>query len=217
MSPDVQRREETVTPVIIGICGGTASGKTTLADAIYKSLDGDDNVAIIHHDQYYKKTPPQQKDETTVNYDHPDALDTDLLVTHLEGLKKGLTVEVPLYDYASEDRFNVLRELLSPKRVILVEGIMCLVDERLRELMDLTIFVDVNADVRLFRRLDRDVNERGRQQKDVFEQYINVIQPMHDAYVEPSKKFADFIVNDAENPVVLDVLVNHLRAVGDGC
>lgn len=220
-------RDSPPTPIIIGIAGGTASGKSALADAIYRELGEDENVVYIHHEQYYKtvvvEKQPQEdhhpheccRESKTkpLNFDHPDSLDTDLLIEHLQGLKKGMTVEVPHYDILQHKRIAWDKEFMQPKAFILLEGILLFSDPRLVNLIDVKVFVDVDADVRLFRRLDRDVNERGQTTMNVFKQYAETVGPMHEKFVEPSKRHADIIVQKGDNPMVVSMIINYLRVV----
>lgn len=178
---------------IIGVAGGTGSGKTTLAQEIKKNIPPE-NILHIKHDSYYRdqsRLTMAQRQQT--NYDHPDSLETDLLVTHLKQLSKGKSVVQPIYDFTQHTRSSETMKLES-KKIILVEGILIFADEKLRELMDLKVFVDTEADVRLARRLVRDVEERGRTFEFGLEQYLQFSKPMHDQFVEPSKRFADVII-----------------------
>jgi uridine kinase len=181
-------------PIVVGIGGGSGSGKTTLAEEIINAV-GKDSAEHLRHDSYYKdrsRIPPEKR--SMINYDHPDALETSLLVTDLNRLLEGHSVEVPVYDFGQHIRTKE-RVLFNPKPVILVEGIATLVDSSLRDLMDLKIFVDADPDVRFIRRLRRDVTERRRDLESVIAQYMTSVRPMHLKYVEPTKRYADIIIS----------------------
>ncbi len=192
-------------PFVIGIAGGTGSGKTTFAKALAQRLGED--CTLIAHDCYYRAQDSKTLEERAkLNYDHPNAYETELLVEHLKQLRDGRSVEVPTYDFSCHTRSHEVM-LVHPSRVIIVEGILILADERLRNLMDLRIFVDVDADVRILRRLQRDVNERGRSIQSVIDQYLATVKPMHNLYVEPSKSFANIVVPGiGSNSMALDLV-----------
>lgn len=194
---------------IVGIAGGTGSGKTTFAHAIKARLDN--KATLIAHDCYYRAHDDLTYEERThLNYDHPDAYETSLLVEHLRMLKQGESVQVPTYDFTQHNRANVTTTV-HPSPIIIVEGILILADERLRELLDIKVFVDVDADVRILRRLERDVDERGRTVRSVIDQYLATVKPMHEQFVEPSKRHADLIVPAmGSNQVAQDLLVSQL-------
>lgn len=180
-------------PMIIGVAGGTASGKTTVSNRIFEAV-GPDHLAYLEHDAYYRDLshlPMEQRQ--AFNFDHPDSLENELLIAHLEQLSAGQPVEVPVYDFAAYVRTDQLRRV-EPRPVILVEGILIFVDKTLREMMDLKIFVDAPADLRFIRRLRRDVLERERSVNHVIEQYLATVRPMHQEFVEPSKRYADVII-----------------------
>ncbi len=202
-------------PVIVGVAGGTGSGKTTVVSEIIKGLKPGD-AAIIAHDSYYKDRslmPPEQRAQ--VNYDHPDALETSLLVQHLKLLRCGQAVDVPCYDFATHTRRPVTERLL-PCKVIVVEGILILAEPELRELFSIKIFVDTDADIRFIRRMERDIAERARTRSSVVEQYLQSVRPMHLEFVEPSKRFADVIIPDGGyNLVAVDMLLTKLRSIID--
>ena len=197
------------TPMLIGIAGGTGSGKSTFASGL-KALFPDE-ITIISYDNYYKPQDHLTMEERVkTNYDCPDALDTDLLVKHLRMLLSGESVEVPNYDFCIHTRCDKLTRL-SPTPVIIIDGILTFHDERLRELFDIKIFADADADERILRRLRRDVTERGRDIDGVINQYISTVKVMHGIYVEPTKKYADIIVNGGKNKVALDVVASRIR------
>lgn len=200
-------------PVIVGVAGGTGSGKTTVAQMIYERV-GPDKVAYIAHDAYYHDLGHLSPEERARhNFDHPDALDTGLLVQHLLMLKQGEPVEVPVYDFTTHTRRPETR-LVTPHPVILVEGILIFVDRVLRDLMDIKIFVDTDPDIRFIRRLQRDLRERGRTMESVIQQYLETVRPMHLEFVEPSKRYADIIIPEGGfNTVALDMVISRLQAM----
>ena len=196
--------------LVIGIAGGTGSGKTTLMKNIIARFG--DVVTVLSHDNYYKR-----RDELTyeqrclINYDEPAALETDLMARHLEELRRGNAIECPVYDFTQHNRSNETVRIV-PKKVIIVEGILIFEDQPLRDLMDIKIFVDTDADVRLCRRIKRDVNKRGRTLESVLTQYQQTVKPMHEKYVEPSKKFADIVVPEGgKNLVALDMIMLRIQ------
>ena len=199
--------------LVVGIAGGTASGKTTLTRQLASRLGKD--VTVIEHDSYYRAYHELSFEERTkLNYDHPDIYETELLVEHLAALRRGETVEVPVYDYPTYDRSDKT-VTVAPAPVVVVEGILSLADAALREQMDIKIFVDAEADVRILRRALRDGRERGRSLESVAAQYLATVKPMHEAFVEPSKRYADIIVpsGGAGNPdMALDMLVGLIDA-----
>ncbi len=191
--------------IIIGVAGGTASGKTTVSQKILETV-GANNLAYLEHDSYYRDLshlPWEKRQE--FNFDHPDSLENELLISHLQSLLQGQPVQVPVYDFAQYVRIDDLR-LVEPRRVILVEGILIFVDPALRELMDIKIFVDTPADLRFIRRLRRDVLERGRTVNHVIEQYLGTVRPMHLEFVEPSKRYADVVLSYPEVTKVMDFI-----------
>ena len=196
--------------LVIGIAGGTGSGKTTLMDNLVKRF-GDD-VTVLSHDNYYRRRDDMTLEERSrVNYDEPAALETDLMVRHLDLLRQGQAIECPVYDFAQHNRSD-RTTTIEPKRVIIVEGILIFEDEALRDLMDIRIFVDTDADVRLCRRIKRDVNKRGRSLESVLTQYQTTVKPMHEKYVEPSKRFADIVVPEGgKNMVALDMIMGRIQ------
>jgi uridine kinase len=180
-------------PIIIGVAGGTASGKTTVADAILDQV-GRDRIAYIEHDSYYRDLGHLPlEDRRKMNFDHPDALETEFLVAHLRQLQAGHPIEVPIYDFATYCRTQETRHI-EPRRVILVEGILIFVDKELRQMMDVKLYVDTDADLRFIRRLQRDIQDRGRTMESVVQQYLTTVRPMHLEFVEPSKRHADIII-----------------------
>ena len=197
--------------IIIAIAGGSGSGKTTLANRLREQFAPSDTL-LISHDSYYKPhSDLTYEQRTQLNYDHPDAFDTDLLIQHLTDLKNGIAVDRPVYDFAIHDRLEETVHC-EPAPVIIVEGFLLFVEPRLTDLFDFRIFVDTDADVRILRRILRDVNERGRTLDSVISQYLNTVKPMHEAFVEPSKRKADLIVPEGgKNAAALDVLVRYVE------
>ena len=198
-------------PLMIGIAGGTGSGKSTFTDHI-KSLFGD-GVAVLYHDNYYRRqdgVPMEARRQ--VNYDHPDALETALLAGHLRALKAGQAVESPVYDFTVHNRAEKTVRV-EPRPVIITEGILVLAEPQLRELFDIRIFVEADADERILRRAIRDMKERGRDIEGIARQYLDTVKPMHYLFVEPSKAYADLIINGGLNPVALDLVAGKIRAV----
>lgn len=197
--------------MIIGIAGGTGSGKTTLTERL-KERFGDD-VSIIYHDNYYKQHDGMTYDERSkLNYDHPDAFDTELMIEHVNRLRRGESVRCPVYDYAIHNRTDKTVEI-HPTKVIIVEGILIFQNQELRDLMDIKIFVDTDADVRILRRIMRDVLERKRSLESVVNQYLETVKPMHEQFVEPSKRAADIIVLEGgRNIVALDMIMQRVHS-----
>ena len=202
-----------VTPIILGIAGGTGSGKTTVANVILDRV-GAGRIVLLAHDAYYRDLrdlPRAQRD--IINFDHPDSLETELLVHHLEALRRGEPVEVPIYDFTTHARTNLTRHV-EPQLVILVEGILVFAERGLRELFDVKIFVDTDPDVRFIRRLQRDLEERGRTVASVIQQYQMTVRPMHLEFVEPSKRYADVIIPEGGlNTVAMDMVVARIRTL----
>ena len=191
-------------PYLIGIAGGTGSGKSTFSERL--SAIFPDSITVVSYDNYYKAQDHLSFEERLLtNYDCPDALDTDLLIRNLSALRRGETVNMPLYDFRIHTR-QQKTEQLSPKGIIVVDGILTFHDVRLREMFDIRIYVDTDADERILRRLRRDVLERGRDIDGVIEQYVTTVKPMHEIYVEPTKKYADIIVNGGKNRTALDIV-----------
>lgn len=195
--------------MIIGVAGGTGSGKTTLAAHIAKKFG--DKVAVITHDSYYRAQHDKSYEERCLqNYDHPDAFETELLKEHVKTLVRGKAVEIPVYDYTVHNRSDKT-VTIEPKTVIVLEGILLFHDTELRDMMDLKIFVDTDADERILRRIIRDTEERGRTLDSVITQYLTTVKPMHNAFVEPYKRYADIIVpGGGSNPVVLDMIMTRI-------
>ena len=196
--------------LVIGIAVGSASGKTTLMKNLINEFGGE--VTVLSHDNYYKRHDEMLYEERCkLNYDEPSAFDTSLMVYHLEQLRRGYPIECPVYDFTIHNRSDETVRLI-PRKVIIVEGILIFENEALRNLMDIKIFVDADADVRLCRRIKRDVNKRGRSLESVLAQYQETVKPMHERYVEPSKKYADLVVPEGgKNPVALSMITGHIR------
>ena len=190
--------------IMIGIAGGTGSGKSTFTNRL-KEYFGDD-VTVIYHDNYYRQRDDMTYEERTkVNYDHPSALETELLVEHLKKLKEGESIECPIYDFTQHNRSNK-SYTIHPSKVFLIEGILIFSDEQLRDLFDIKVFVEADADERILRRVVRDVQERGRDINNIMEQYLTTVKPMHALYVEPTKTTADIIINSGMNDVAFDIM-----------
>ncbi len=200
-------------PVVIGVTGGSGSGKTSVTKAIYESLK-DHSILVLEQDYYYKDQrdlPFEERLQT--NYDHPLAFDNDLLIEHIEKLLRYEAIEKPVYDYSIHTRSeNVIP--VEPQDVIILEGILVLEDERLRELMDIKLYVDTDADLRIIRRLTRDIKERGRNFDSVIDQYLNVVRPMHNQFIEPTKRYADVIIPEGgQNHVAVDLMVTKIQTI----
>ena len=200
-------------PFVIGVAGGSGSGKTTVVRRIVDSL-GPEQVTWLDHDRYYRdRNDLRLEERAALNYDHPDALETDLLVEHVRALKAGRAIEAPQYDFTRHARLAQTDEFV-PRRALIVEGILVFTDASLRELMDLKVFVDTDSDTRFIRRLQRDVAERGRTMDSVIDQYQSTVKPMHLEFVEPSKRYADVIIPlGGHNTVAVDLLLTMLRSV----
>ncbi len=201
------------TPLVIGVAGGSGSGKTTLATIILERV-GADKIAYLPHDAYYKDLSNlPQNQRTMVNFDHPESLDTRLLIEHIRQLKNHQPIELPIYDFKTHSRTSERRPIL-PKPVIMVEGILIFAEAALRNLFDVKVFVDTDADIRFIRRLERDLNERGRTTDSVIRQYLATVRPMHLEFVEPSKRYADVIIPEGGlNTVAMDMVVARLEAL----
>lgn len=200
-------------PIVVGVTGGSGSGKTTVTKAIYDYFQGH-SILMLEQDYYYKDQshlPIQERRKT--NYDHPLAFDTDLLIEHLKMLLNYETIEKPVYDYTIDTRSSevIIQE---PKEVIILEGILILEDPRLRELMDIKVYVDTDDDIRFIRRLTRDINDRGRTMESVIDQYLSVVKPMHNEFIEPTKKFADIIFPEGgKNRVAIDLMTTKIASI----
>ena len=199
-------------PYVIGIAGGTGSGKTTFSRELVATLMTN-KIVYLSHDSYYRDQSDRPFSERVkVNYDHPDSLETDLMIKHLEILRSGQPVDIPVYDFVEHTRAKET-EHIEPQPVILIEGILIFAIKELRDLMDMKIFVDTDADIRFMRRLTRDMEERGRSFKSVCDQYFNVVRPMHEAFVEPSKRYADIIVpRGGRNRAALDMVAAKIHS-----
>jgi len=200
-------------PVVIGVSGGTGSGKSTVAKAIFKSLP-DENILIIEQDAYYKdQSNLTYEERVKTNYDHPLAFDTALLIKHIENLCDYKSIEKPIYNFSIHNREETTVNV-QPKAIIIIEGIMILEDARLRNLMDIKIFVDTDADVRIIRRITRDINERGRTLDSVIEQYLTTVKPAHEQFIEPTKKYADIIIPEGGyNKVAIDIMTTKVMSI----
>ncbi len=200
-------------PVIVGVAGGTGSGKTTVSHAILERV-GRDRIAYVQHDSYYRDLSHLPLEERArVNFDHPDALENELLIRHLQRLIAGRPAEIPIYDFTTHTRRKETRTVL-PHRVILLEGILIFADKTLREMMDVKIYVDTDADLRFIRRLERDIAERGRTMESVIRQYLETVRPMHLEFVEPSKRYADIIIPEGGfNTIAIDMVVARIEAL----
>ena len=194
-------------PILVGIAGGTGSGKTTVAKAIYDRV-GADKIEWVSHDSYYRNFEGLSAEEKHhINFDHPDSLETELLVRHLDVLCKGSAVEVPIYDFTTHSR-KVETVRVEPRKVVIVEGILVLAEPELRKRIDIKLFVDTPPDIRFVRRLMRDITVRGRSVESVIEQYVTTVRPMHEEFVEPSKRYADLIIPEGgENLVAIDAII----------
>lgn len=203
----------TSSPLVIGVAGGSGSGKTTVVTHIIESI-GDDQVTVLEHDRYYRdRNDLRLEERAALNYDHPDSLETDLLVRHLHELRAWRAVEIPAYDFARHARQSVTEPAV-PRKAIIVEGILIFADAELRKLMDVKVFVDADDDTRFIRRLQRDIAERGRTVASVIEQYLGTVKPMHLEFVEPSKRYADIIIpRGGHNTVAIDMLLTLIRSL----
>jgi uridine kinase len=200
-------------PVTIAVAGGTGSGKTTVAEEILKRV-GAHRIAYLQHDSYYRDRDQMSLDPRNLpNFDHPNSLETDLLVKHLRQLKSGHTAQIPIYDFTTDSRSPEVRNV-APQPVILVEGLLIFAEKKLRELFDIKIYVDTDNDIRFIRRLRRDIAERGRTMESVIDQYLNTVRPMHLEFVEPSKRYADVIIPEGGfNTVALDMVVARIEGM----
>jgi uridine kinase len=207
------RQSEMSKPIVIGVAGGSGSGKTTVVRRIVEAL-GDTPVTVLEHDRYYRdRNDLRFEERTALNYDHPDSLETDLMVRHLHELRAGQTIDAPVYDFARYARLP-MTEAVVPGRAIIVEGILIYTDAALRALMDVKVFVDTDDDIRFIRRLQRDTAERGRTVQSVIDHYLGTVKPMHLEFVEPSKRYADVIVpQGGHNAVAIDMLLTLIRSL----
>ncbi len=199
--------------VVIGVAGGTGSGKTTVSEAILERV-GRERIAYIQHDAYYRdRSDLPFEERTRLNYDHPDALENELLIRHIHQLRKGRAVQVPVYDFTTHTRSTETRTV-QPEPVVLLEGILIFVDKALRALMNIKIFVDTDSDIRFIRRLNRDIQERGRTMESVCKQYLETVRPMHLEFVEPSKRYADVIIPEGGfNTIAIDMMVARVESM----
>ncbi|MCD6322495.1 MAG: uridine kinase [Clostridiales bacterium] len=200
--------------IVLGIAGGTGSGKTTLAEGIKKALDKD--AVLLCHDYYYNSNADMPYEERCIqNYDHPASLETDLLIEHINELREGRAIMRPVYSFVTHTRQEETIEV-TPAKVIIIEGILLFENPALREVMDIKVYVDTDSDIRLSRRIKRDVNERGRSLNSVLEQYVNIVKPMHEQFVEPNRKYADVIIPEGGyNQVVLSMITDRLKSFLD--
>jgi len=213
---DATRENKSVRKLVVGVAGGTGSGKTTISQEILRRA-GVNNIAYVQHDSYYRDRshlPPAERGK--INFDHPDALETDLLVQHIHLLRQGKTVQVPIYDFTTHTR-RPQTKTLEPRPILLVEGILIFVEPALRDVFDIKIFVDTDADIRFIRRLKRDISERGRTLESVVQQYRETVRPMHLEFVEPSKRYADMIIPEGgHNSVALDMVTARIEKMLNG-
>jgi uridine kinase len=202
-------------PVTIGVAGGSGSGKTTVSNAILQRV-GTEHIAYLEHDAYYKdiRDIPRSPDQL-INFDHPDSLETPLLIEHIQQLKRWLSVEIPIYDFTTYCRTEAVN-VMQPQPIILVEGILVFAEPDLRKLFDVRIFVDTDPDIRFIRRLTRDISERGRTVESVVDQYLRSVRPMHLEFVEPSKRYADVIIPEGgKNRVAIEMVAARIRSLLD--
>ncbi len=203
-------------PLVIGVAGGSGSGKTTVVQRIIATLEslGGEQVSVLEHDRYYRdRLDLRLEERAALNYDHPDSLETDLLVQHVIALREGREVQVPVYDFAMYARRDV-SQIVKPRKAIIVEGILIFTDATLRRLMDVKVFVDTDDDTRFIRRLQRDIAERGRSVQSVIDHYLSTVKPMHLEFVEPSKRYADIIIpTGGHNAVAIDMLLTLIRSM----
>lgn len=203
-------------PILISVAGGSASGKTTVVDEIIEAMEGYD-ITVLRHDDYYNDQSDLSMEERyKTNYDHPSSLDNDLLVEHLEALLDNKPIMKPIYDFVLHNRSDK-KELVNPTNIIILEGILVLADQRIRNLSDIKIYVESDDDIRFIRRLQRDIKERGRTVDNVVNQYLTTVKPMHYKFVKPSKRFADIIIpNDNKHNVAVDIIVTKMKSIMKG-
>nr|WP_256226447.1 uridine kinase [Fictibacillus sp. WQ 8-8] len=208
-----RRKNMVQKPIVIGVAGGSGSGKTTVAKEIYRQF-ADQSILIIEQDSYYRDQSDKTMDERLkTNYDHPLAFDNELLIRQINELLEYKSIEKPVYDYTAHTRSDKIIPV-EPKDVIILEGILILEDERLRDLMDIKLFVDTDADVRIIRRMVRDTRDRGRTLESVIDQYTSVVRPMHNQFIEPTKRYADIIIPEGgQNRVAIDLMVTKIQTI----
>lgn len=200
-------------PVIIAVAGGSASGKTTVVEEVISKLKKEFVVVIMHDDYYKEHNHLSLEERKTVNYDHPDSIDNELFLKHVNKLLKGEEINKPIYDFNAYSRLEKT-EKITPKKVIILEGILVLTDKRIRELADIKLYVDLDSDMRFIRRMERDIKERGRTVESVVDQYLKTVKPMHHQFVEPTKRYADVIIpNDHKHDVAVDIIVSKINTI----
>lgn len=200
-------------PVIIAVAGGSASGKTTVVEEVISKLKKEFVVVIMHDDYYKEHNHLSLEERKMVNYDHPDSIDNELFLKHVNKLLKGEEINKPIYDFNTYSRLEKT-EKITPKKVIILEGILVLTDKRIRELADVKLYVDLDSDMRFIRRMERDIKERGRTVESVVDQYLKTVKPMHHQFVEPTKRYADVIIpNDHKHDVAVDIIVSKINTI----
>lgn len=200
-------------PVIIAVAGGSASGKTTVVEEVISKLKKEFVVVIMHDDYYKEHNHLSLEERKMVNYDHPDSIDNELFLKHVNKLLKGEEINKPIYDFNTYSRLEKT-EKITPKKVIILEGILVLTDKRIRELADIKLYVDLDSDMRFIRRMERDIKERGRTVETVVDQYLKTVKPMHHQFVEPTKRYADVIIpNDHKHDVAVDIIVSKINTI----
>lgn len=200
-------------PVIIAVAGGSASGKTTVVEEVISKLKKEFVVVIMHDDYYKEHNHLSLEERKMVNYDHPDSIDNELFLKHVNKLLKGEEINKPIYDFNAYSRLEKT-EKITPKKVIILEGILVLTDKRIRELADIKLYVDLDSDMRFIRRMERDIKERGRTVESVVDQYLKTVKPMYHQFVEPTKRYADVIIpNDHKHDVAVDIIVSKINTI----